>query len=155
MAQSIVSYVDSTLDNAKMGPIHRQVLALITFAYFFDVIDFIILGSLIPDMIQSKFAVAAQAGGIGMFQLLGIFVGTVGQGEFTDRFGRKRVLQAAILIYGLVTILAALSPNVTRPMAGRVVAPLGRGAGWPPGFSYAAGLAPGDTRERGTGAAPL
>src|SRR5947207_1095984 len=40
MAQSIVSYVDSTLDNAKMGPIHRQVLALITFAYFFDVIDF-------------------------------------------------------------------------------------------------------------------
>ena len=37
MAQSIVSYVDSTLDNAKMGSVHRQVLALITFAYFFGV----------------------------------------------------------------------------------------------------------------------
>src|ERR1051326_3411208 len=111
MAQSIVSYVDSTLDNAKIGPIHRQVLALITFAYFFDVIDFIILGSLIPDMIQSKFAVPAQVGAIGTAQLFGIFAGTIGQGEFTDRFGRKRVLQAAILLYSVVTTLAALSPT--------------------------------------------
>ncbi len=44
MAQSIVAYVDATLDNAKLGPIHRRVPAMITFAYFFDVIDFIILG---------------------------------------------------------------------------------------------------------------
>ena len=150
MAQSIVSYVDSTLDNAKMGPIHRQVLALITFAYFFDVIDFIILGSLIPDMIQSKFAVPAQAGGIGMFQLLGIFVGTAGQGEFTDRFGRKRVLQAAILIYGVVTILAALSPNVTWLMAGRFFAGIGLGAAQPLCFSYAAEFAPKANRGRVT-----
>ena len=150
MAQSIVSYVDTTLDNAKMGPIHRQVLALITFAYFFDVIDFIILGSLIPDMIQSKFAVPTQAGGIGMFQLLGIFVGTAGQGEFTDRFGRKRVLQAAVLIYGLVTILAALSPNVTWLMAGRFIAGIGLGAAQPLCFSYAAEFAPKSNRGRVT-----
>ena len=48
MAQSIVAWVDATLDNARMGPIHRRVLALITAGYFFDVIDFIILGSLVP-----------------------------------------------------------------------------------------------------------
>src|SRR5215469_13469850 len=105
MAQSIVSYVDSTLDNAEMGPIHRRVLALITFAYFFDVIDFIILGSLVPDLIRSGFAAPAQVGAIGTAQLFGIFIGTIGQGEFTDRYGRKRVLQAAILLYGTVTIL--------------------------------------------------
>lgn len=53
MAQSIVAWVDATLDNARMGPIHRRVLALITAGYFFDVIDFIILGSLVPDMVQT------------------------------------------------------------------------------------------------------
>jgi putative MFS transporter len=150
MAQSIVSYVDSTLDNAKMGPIHRQVLALITFAYFFDVIDFIILGSLIPDMIRSGFALPAQVGAIGTAQLGGIFIGTIGQGEFTDRFGRKRVLQAAILLYSVVTILAALSPNFGWLIAGRLVAGIGLGAAQPLCFSYAAEFAPKAIRGRVT-----
>ncbi len=150
MAQSIVSYVDSTLDNARMGPIHRQVLALITFAYFFDVIDFIILGSLIPDMIKSGFAAQAQAGLIGTAQLGGIFIGTIGQGEFTDRFGRKRVLQAAVLLYGVVTILAALSPNIDWLIAGRLVAGIGIGAAQPLCFSYAAEFAPKAIRGRAT-----
>src|SRR5215472_474645 len=132
MPQSIVSYVDSTLDNAKMGPIHRQVLALITFAYFFDVIDFIILGSLIPDMIQSKFAVPAQVG------------------AFTDRFGRKRVLQAAILVYSVLTILAGLSPNFGWLIVGRFLAGIGLGAAQPLCFSYAADFAPKTIRGRVT-----
>ncbi len=150
MAQSIVSYVDSTLDNARIGPIHRQVLALITFAYFFDVIDFIILGSLIPDMIQSKFAVPAQVGAIGTAQLFGIFIGTIGQGEFTDRFGRKRVLQAAILIYSIFTIASGLSPDFGWLIAGRLLAGIGLGAAQPLCFSYAAEFAPKDIRGRVT-----
>ncbi|MGH7126326.1 MAG: MFS transporter [Stellaceae bacterium] len=150
MAQSIVSYVDTTLDNAKLGPIHRQVLALITFAYFFDVIDFTILGSLIPDIIGSKFALAEQAGAIGSAQLFGIFVGTIGQGEFTDRFGRKRVLQAAILIYSVFTIASGLSPNIDWLIAGRFVAGIGLGAAQPLCFSYAAEFAPKAIRGRAT-----
>jgi MFS transporter, putative metabolite:H+ symporter len=148
MAQSIVSFVDSTLDNAKMGPIHRRVLALITFAYFFDVVDFIILGSLVPDLIRSGFAAPAQVGAIGTAQFFGIFIGTIGQGEFTDRYGRKRVLQAAILLYGAVTILAALSPNFGWLIAGRLVAGIGLGAAQPLCFSYAAEFAPKAIRGR-------
>ena len=29
MAQSIVAYVDETLDNARLGPVHKRVLAII------------------------------------------------------------------------------------------------------------------------------
>jgi MFS transporter, putative metabolite:H+ symporter len=148
MVQSIVSFVDSTLDNAKMGPIHRRVLALITFAYFFDVVDFIILGSLVPDLIRSGFAAPAQVGAIGTAQFFGIFIGTIGQGEFTDRYGRKRVLQAAILLYGAVTILAALSPNFGWLIAGRLVAGIGLGAAQPLCFAYAAEFAPKAIRGR-------
>lgn len=150
MVQSIVSFVDSTLDNARMGPIHHRVLALITFAYFFDVIDFTILGSLVPDLTRSGFAAPAQIGAIGSAQLFGIFIGTIGQGEFTDRFGRKRVLQAAILLYSAATILAALSPNFRWLIAGRLVAGIGLGAAQPLCFAYAAEFAPKAIRGRVT-----
>jgi MFS transporter, putative metabolite:H+ symporter len=150
MAQSIVSYVDSTLDNARMGPIHHRVLALITVAYFFDVIDFTILGSLVPDLTRSGFAAPAQVGAIGSAQLFGIFIGTIGQGEFTDRFGRKRVVQAAILLYSAMTILAALSPNFAWLIAGRLTAGIGLGAAQPLCFAYAAEFTPKAIRGRAT-----
>ncbi len=148
MAQSIVSYVAATLDDAKLGPLHRRVLALITFAYFFDVIDYIILGSLVPDMIRSGFAKPAEIGAIGTAQLIGLFIGAAGQGEFTDRFGRKRVFQAAVLVYSIATILAALSPNYVWLAAGRFVAGVGFGAAQPLCFAYAAEFAPKANRGR-------
>jgi putative MFS transporter len=135
-AQSIVSYVDARLDTARMGPIHYRVLALITFGYFFDVIDFIILGSLVPDMVRSHFATPAGIGTVGSATLLGLFIGSLGQGEFTDRFGRKAVFQFAVLLYSLATIAAALAPSV--------------GAAQPLCFSYAAEYAPKDIRGRVT-----
>jgi putative MFS transporter len=150
MAQSIVSYVDSTLDNAKMGPLHYRVLALITFGYFFDVIDYIILGSLVPDMVRSQFATPADIGTIGALTIFGLFVGAAGQGEFTDRFGRKAVFQAAILFYGLATIAAALAPTVGWLAFGRFVAGIGFGAAQPLCFAYAAEYAPKAIRGRVT-----
>jgi MFS transporter, putative metabolite:H+ symporter len=148
--QSIVSYVDATLDDAKMGPIHRRVVALITFGYFFDVIDFIILGALVPDMVRSHFATPAAVGTIGSATLVGLFLGTLGQGEFTDRFGRKVVFQIAVLIYSIGTIIAALMPNVELLALGRLVTGIGLGAAQPLCFSYAAEYAPKGIRGRVT-----
>ena len=150
MAQSIVAYVDTTLDNAKMGPFHYRVLALITFGYFFDVIDYIILGSLVPDMVRSHFATPAEIGTIGAVTIFGLFVGAAGQGEFTDRFGRKAVFQAAILLYGLATIGAAVAPDASWLAFGRFIAGVGFGAAQPLCFAYAAEYAPKDIRGRVT-----
>lgn len=148
MAQSIVSYVDSTLDNAKMGPTHYRVVALITFGYFFDVIDYIILGSLVPDMVRSQFATAAEIGTIGAVTIFGLFVGAAGQGEFTDRFGRKAVFQAAVLLYGLATMAAAMAPSAGWLAFGRFIAGIGFGAAQPLCFAYAAEYAPKEIRGR-------
>lgn len=150
MAQSIVSYVDTTLNGAKMGPIHYRVLALITFGYFFDVIDYTILGSLIPDIVKSKFATGAEMGTVGGVTILGLFVGALTQGEFTDRFGRKAVFQAAILLYAVATIAATFSPNATWLAIGRFIAGIGFGAAQPLCFAYAAEYSPKDIRGRVT-----
>jgi MFS family permease len=87
VAQSIVAYVDTALDGAEIGRIHRRVFAIVTAGLFFDVIDFIILGSLVPDMVRSNFATPAQIGTVGTAQIIGLFIGAIGQGEFTDRLG--------------------------------------------------------------------
>jgi len=106
--QTIEAYVGEQLDNARMGPIHWRVLGLVASGYFFDVIDFTIFGALVPDIIKSGFATAYQVSWIGFATLIGLGIGTLGQGEFTDRFGRKAVYQFNLLLFGLATIAAAL-----------------------------------------------
>ena len=54
MAQTIEAFVGSALDEAKISPLHRRVIALIAAGYFFDVIDFTVFGSLVPYILQSS-----------------------------------------------------------------------------------------------------
>jgi putative MFS transporter len=148
MAQTIEGFVGTSLDNARLSPIHYRVFALIAAGYFFDVCDYVILGSLIPDMTRSGFATAAQAGIVASATLFGLFLGTVAQGEFTDRFGRKTVYQFNLLLYGIATIAAAFSPDYIWLAALRFIAGIGLGAEQPLCFAYAGEYAPKHIRGR-------
>jgi len=150
LAQSIVEYVDTTLDNAAIGRMHSRVFAIVTAGLFFDVIDFIILGSLVPDMVRTHFASPAEIGTVGTAQIIGLFIGAVGQGEFTDRLGRKRIYQLSVLLYSLATIAAALAPNPLWLAFGRLIAGIGLGAASPTCFSYVAEYSPKRIRGRAT-----
>jgi putative MFS transporter len=148
MAQTIEGFVGTSMDQARMSPIHYRVFALIAAGYFFDVADYVILGSLIPDMTRSGFATAAQIALVGSATLFGLFLGTLAQGEFTDRFGRKTVYQFNLLLYGTATIAAAFSPDYLWLAALRFVAGIGLGAEQPLCFAYAGEYAPKAIRGR-------
>ncbi|HEY2617896.1 MAG TPA: MFS transporter [Acetobacteraceae bacterium] len=148
MAQTIEGFVGTSLDNARMSPIHWRVFALIAAGYFFDVADYVILGSLIPDMTRSGFATAPQIATVASATLFGLFVGTLAQGEFTDRFGRKTVYQFNLLLYGLATIAAAFSPDYIWLAVLRFIAGIGLGAEQPLCFAYAGEYAPKNIRGR-------
>jgi len=154
--QTIEGFVSEQLDNAPLGATHWRVLALVASGYFFDVLDFTIFGALVPDLIRSGFVTQQQVPWIGSITLLGLFVGTLGQGEFTDRFGRKAVYQFNLLLFGLATIIAALPPMPSigfDPGLGwlltfRFLAGIGLGAEQPLCFSYTAEYAPKRIRGR-------
>lgn len=146
--QSIESYVGDAMDNARMGPIQWQVLALAAGGYFFDVMDFTIFGALVPDLLRSGFVTQQQVPWVGSATALGLFVGTLGQGEFTDRFGRKTIYQFNLLLFGLATIGAALAPNFFWLIVGRFIAGVGLGAEQPLCFSYTTEYAPKNIRGR-------
>jgi putative MFS transporter len=148
MAQTIEGFVGTSLDEAKISPLHVKVIALIAAGYFFDVIDLIVLGSLIPDMVQSKFATGAEAGFVGSATVFGMFLGAAGQGQFSDRWGRKTVYQFNLLLFGIFTILGALAPTVMWLAAARFIAGIGLGAEQPLAFAYAGEYSPKRIRGR-------
>jgi len=148
MAQTIEAFVGNALDEAKISPLHRRVIGLIAAGYFFDVIDFTIFGSLVPFLIGSKFATGAEAAAIGSATIFGMFIGTAGQGEFADRFGRRFIYQFNLLLFGVFTILGAFAPSVTLLIVCRFIAGLGLGAEQPLAFAYAGEYAPKAIRGR-------
>jgi putative MFS transporter len=145
---TIEGFVGASMDNAPLGPIHYRVFTLIAAGYFFDVADYVILGSLIPDITHSGFATAAQIGIVASATLFGLFLGTLAQGEFTDRFGRKTVYQFNLLLYGTATIAAAFSPDYIWLAALRFIAGIGLGAEQPLCYAYAGEYAPKAIRGR-------
>jgi putative MFS transporter len=155
-AQTIEGFVGETMDNARMGPIHWRVLGLVASGLFFDVMDFTIFGALVPDLLKSGFVTQAQVPWIGSVTVAGLFVGTLGQGEFTDRFGRKAVYQFNLLLFGLATIVAALppipsigfDPGYSWLLVFRFIAGIGLGAEQPLCFSYIAEYSPKNIRGR-------
>jgi MFS transporter, putative metabolite:H+ symporter len=148
MAQTIEAYVGETMDNTPMGPIHWRVLGLVASGYFVDVIDYTMFGAMTPDMINSGFMTASGAASVGSVTLIGLFLGALGQGEFTDRFGRKAVYQFNLLLFGIATIAGAWAPNLTWLLVFRFIAGIGLGAEQPLCFSYTAEYAPKQSRGR-------
>jgi MFS transporter, putative metabolite:H+ symporter len=148
MAQTIEAFVGNALDDAKITPLHVKIIALIAAGYFFDVIDYIVQGSLFPDMIKSGFATPGGAAAIVSATTLGMFLGTIAQGEFTDRFGRRFVYQFNLLLFGVFTILGAFAPNITVLILCRFIAGLGLGAEQPLCFAYAGEYSPKAIRGR-------
>ena len=148
MAQTIEAFVGNALDEAKISPLHRRVVGLIAAGYFFDVIDFTVFGALVPFLLQSKFATGAEAAAIGSATIFGMFLGTAGQGEFSDRFGRRFIYQFNLLLFGTFTILGAFAPSVTVLVVCRFIAGLGLGAEQPLAFAYAGEYSPKRIRGR-------
>jgi len=146
--QTIEGFVGAALDEAKISPLHRRVIALIAAGYFCDVIDFTVFGSLVPFILKSGFATAAQTAAIGSATIFGLALGTAAQGEFSDRFGRRFIYQFNLLLFGVFTILGAFAPSVTLLIVCRVIAGIGLGAEQPLAFAYAGEYAPKRIRGR-------
>ena len=118
MAQTIEGFVGNALDEAKISPLHvkssgssrRDISSTSSISRC--------SARSIPYMLQSKFATGAEAAAIGSATIFGMFIGTAGQGEFSDRFGRRFIYQFNLLLFGVFTILGAL--RAERHAAGRL-----------------------------------
>ncbi|MGE0300814.1 MAG: MFS transporter, partial [Pseudonocardia sp.] len=82
-------------------------------AIVFDGYDLIVYGSVVPALLAHEAwgLTPAEAGAIGGYALLGMFVGAIASGTLTDRFGRRTLFIASLVWFSVMMLAAALAPS--------------------------------------------
>ncbi len=129
-----------------VGP--RRVTVLAGLGWMFDAMDVGLLSFVMVvlarewGLTQGEVGLAISAG------LLGMFVGAAVSGELADRYGRKTILIATMLVYSIATGLTALVWGFGALLVLRFVTGLGLGGELPVASTLVAEVAPARSRGR-------
>ena len=126
--EQITTDVTRRLDLLHWSRFHTMVTAVLGIGWLLDAFEVNIVGSVLG-VIQNVFNLTTtQASWVVSIWLLGIMFGAFVFGYLADRFGRKRLFIATLIMYSVCTILTALSPNYLFLMIFRFLTAIGVGA---------------------------
>lgn len=124
----ITTDVTRRLDVLRWSKFHTMVTAVLGVGWLLDAFEVNIVGSVLG-VIQNVFHLDTnQASWVVSIWLIGIMFGAIVFGYLADRFGRKRLFIATLVMYSFFTILTALSPNYVFLMIFRFLTAIGVGA---------------------------
>lgn len=109
------------------------IAALCFFIVVFEGYDIVALGATIPMLTDpgvGGFSVD-QMNWVNTFSLIGVGVGAAFMGRLADRFGRRRPLLLAVLVFSIFTLVFPLMPSATLMGLVRFIAGLGLGGCMP------------------------
>src|SRR5699024_3931434 len=93
------------------------VLAVVALSILFDGYDLVIYGAILPTLLDDPTQIgelgAAQAGALGSYALIGVFIGALTAGAIGDRIGRRRIMLAAIAWFSIGMAVTALARDIT------------------------------------------
>jgi MFS transporter, AAHS family, 4-hydroxybenzoate transporter len=123
--------VGSLLDSGRFSAVQKVVVMLAAIAITMDGFDGQLIGYAIPlilkewNISRQAFAPVVAAG------LIGMGIGSACAGLLADRFGRRWVVIASLLVFGVMTCCIGLANDVTSIMLLRLLAGLGIGGALP------------------------
>ncbi|MGW4587774.1 MFS transporter [Amycolatopsis thermoflava] len=118
-------------------------------AWFFEVFDAALLSLTIPALTHDFSTSKAALGTVATAQALTMVVGGIAGGALADRSGRVRALSCAMIVYAILTGLAAMSSSLIEFGILRALAGLGMGATWSAGSALVAETWPARHRAKG------
>jgi MFS transporter, putative metabolite:H+ symporter len=136
------------LDRVPLNRFHWRLLVLSGLGWMFDAMDVLMLGFLIPPIVREFSLDPARSGLIASATFVGMFFGAAVSGRLADRYGRRGVFTATLVIFSLGSALSALAPTYETLLAARVVAGLGLGGELPVAATLVAELSPRARRGR-------
>ncbi len=119
------------LDRVPLNRFHWTLLITSGLGWMFDAMDVLLIGFLVTP-ITKEFALApAQVGLVASAGFVGMFLGAAISGRLADRYGRRLIFQATLVLFSIGAVLSALAPTFELLLAARVVAGLGLGGELP------------------------
>ena len=115
MAETVVSAVETALENQRIGGLQIRVALLCGLIQVCDGYDLNAIAWAVPSLIKTwgltppAFTVAF------LWSSIGIMVGALSAGPIGDRFGRRPLLLASLAIFGLASLFSAYAPLARRP----------------------------------------
>jgi putative MFS transporter len=119
------------LDRVPLNRFHWKLLIVSGIGWMFDAMDVLLIGFLVAP-ITREFALApAQIGLVASSGFVGMFLGAAISGRLADRFGRRIIFQATLVLFSIGAVLSAIAPTFETLLMARVVAGLGLGGELP------------------------
>jgi MFS transporter, AAHS family, 4-hydroxybenzoate transporter len=142
MAQAPASAIEAALEDQRLGALQFRVAALCTLVQMCDGYDVNSIGWAVPSLIKAwhlpppAFTVAF------LWSSIGIMVGALSAGPIGDRFGRRPLLIASLLIFGLASLASAFAGSLFVISVLRFFTGLGIGGAFPGAATLAGDYAP-------------
>jgi putative MFS transporter len=136
------------LDRLPISSFHYRIFWLVGAGMFFDGYDLYIAGGVLASAVQTKFSTVPQNLQFISLTFVGMTLGALITGFVGDRMGRRFTYQINLLIFGLASLAAAFSQDMTQLIACRFVQGLGLGAEIVVGYSTVTEFVPPKTRGR-------
>jgi MFS transporter, putative metabolite:H+ symporter len=136
------------LDRLPVSSFHYRIFWLVGAGMFFDGYDLYVAGSVLAATIQTKFSILPENLRFISLTFLGMTIGSLITGFVGDKFGRRFTYQINLLIFGLASLAAAFSQDMTQLIICRFIQGLGLGAEIVVGYSTLTEFVPPATRGR-------
>ena len=136
------------LDRLPISSFHYRIFWLVGAGMFFDGYDLYVAGGVLASAIQTKFSTLPQNLQFISLTFVGMTLGSLVTGFLGDKFGRRFTYQINLLVFGLASLAAALSQDMTQLIVCRFIQGLGLGAEIVVGYSTLTEFVPPRTRGR-------
>ncbi len=122
------STIDDALADTRLNAFHIAIMCWCSMLMLFDGYDLAIYGSVLPQLMSDWKLSPVAAGIIGSSPLFGMMVGALTLGSSSDRFGRRRVILACLILFGVAALATGFSQNTVQFTVCRFLTGIGLGA---------------------------
>ena len=136
------------LENLPVGSFHYKLLVVTGLGWLFDSMDTGLISFVLPILAKEWGLSPDQVGWIGSVGLIGMALGAVLAGTIADKFGRKNVFAATVILYSVSTGLCAVAWSYESLLVFRFLVGFGLGGELPVAATLMSEYAPSHLRGR-------